>query len=72
MTLWQPVMNNRISPKPNDISPKPNNLPGHDVINKLFWIMNYKAASVRLPRDNMSETIGFDLVQDGMLHWKGD
>jgi hypothetical protein len=43
------------------------------MINKLLWIVNYKAASMGHPRDNVRETISFNLVQDGMkLDRKGN
>jgi hypothetical protein len=39
---------------------------GHDMINKLLGIVYGKAASMWLPGDDMSEAIGFNLVEEGV------
>lgn len=45
---------------------------GHDVISKLLWIVNHKAAAMWLPGNHVSESIFLHLIENGVkLDGKG-
>jgi hypothetical protein len=46
---------------------------GHDVIDKLLGVVYNKSTAVWLPRNDMSEAVGFNLVEESMkLDGKGE